>query len=109
MKRAKRTRRTFDPKEKITAVLSVWTESRSATQVCRELSVSWALLDRWQNQAMEGMLKALSPAKKERKATLNHRLARLVEKKVSGQDKRLQERLKRIQDTGKELHQQTGR
>lgn len=97
MKKTRRTRRVFDPKEKMTAVLSVWTECRTATQVCKEMSVSWTLLEKWQDQAMEGMLKALSPARAERKATLNTRLARLIDKKVNGSAAKLEKRLKKIQ------------
>lgn len=97
MKKTKRTRRVFDPKDKITAVLSIWTECRSATQVCKDMSISWALLEKWQDQAMEGMLKALSPQKAERKATLNTRLARLIDKKMNGSTGKLEKRLKKIQ------------
>ena len=97
MKKTKRTKRVFDPKEKITAVLSIWTESRSATQVCKDMSISWTLLEKWQDQAMEGMLKALSPARAEHKATLNTRLVRLIDKKVNGSAAKLEKRLKKIQ------------
>ncbi len=105
MKKAKRTRRVFDPQEKIEAVLSIWTECRTATQVCRDMSVSWATLDNWQNQAMEGMLTALSPTKAEHKATLNYRLVRLMEKKLNGNKDKLQDRLKKIQNGRKEKQQ----
>jgi len=98
MKNAKRTRRIFDPREKVMAVLAVWTEQQTPTQVCHQLSVSWALLNQWQDQAMEGMVTALSPQQAERQAALNNRLARLVEKKFTGATGKLQARLKKIQD-----------
>lgn len=94
----KRTRRVFDPQEKITAVLSIWTELKPMTQVCRELSVSWALVDQWQNQAMEGMLTALSPKRPETTRDLSPRLRKLIDKKLSGGNLvKLEKRLKTIQ------------
>ncbi|MBC2705136.1 MAG: transposase [Desulfobacula sp.] len=105
MKKIKRLRRVFKPQEKVTAVLSVWTECRTATQICREMSVSWTLLDKWQNQAMEGMLTALSPVRAEHKATLSSRLVRLMEKKLNGTGNKLQKRLKKIQNSKKKKSQ----
>ena len=94
----KRTRRVFDPKEKITAVLSVWTQQKSMTQTCKEMSISWTLLDQWQNQAMEGMLKALSPKRPNSSKELNPRLVQLIDKKLSGGNLvKLEKRLKTIQ------------
>jgi transposase-like protein len=99
MKALKRTRRIFDPEQKITAVLSIWTERRTSAQICQELDISPNLLGQWQNLAIEGMLKALDPTKKDPLPPLNHRLSRLIEKKLRGSDKKLQERLKAIQKT----------
>jgi transposase-like protein len=93
MKTAKR--RSFDPHQKITAVLAVWTERRSTSQICRELAISANLLNRWQNQAMEAMLLALSP-KKPRPA-LNSRLERLIAKNLPDPTAKLQKRLKDIE------------
>lgn len=99
MKTLKRPRRIFDPQQKITAVLSVWTERRTTAQICQEMDISPTLLGQWQNLAIEGMRKALDPKKKDPLAPLNHRLSRLIEKKLRGSDKKLQERLKAIQKT----------
>jgi transposase-like protein len=99
MKALKRTRRIFDPEQKITAVLSIWTERRTSAQICQELDISANLLGQWQNLAIEGMLKALDPTKKDPLPPLNHRLSRLIEKKLRGSDKKMQERLKAIQKT----------
>ena len=94
----KRTRRAFDPQEKITAVLSIWTESKKMSQVCREMSISWSLLDQWQNQAMEGMLTALSPKRPQTTQELPSRLQKLIDKKLSGGNLvKLEKRLKTIQ------------
>lgn len=97
MKTTQRTRRVFDPQQKITAVLSIWTERRTASQVCQELSISPTLLGQWQNLAIEGMLKSLDPKKKDPLPPLNHRLSRLIEKKLSGPKGRLEKRLQKIQ------------
>ena len=99
MNTAKRTRRIFDPEQKITAVLSVWTERRTSAQVCQELEISPNLLGQWQNLAVEGMLKSLDPTKKDPLPPLNHRLSRLIEKKLNGSEKKLEARLKAIQKT----------
>ena len=99
-KKKTRIRRKFTTQEKLKAVLMVWTQSRSATEVCREMKLSWTLLDRWQNQAMEGMLNALEPKKKEKPAPLNDRLERLLEKKLSARSGgfvKLEDRLETVQ------------
>ena len=90
-------RRVFDPQQKITAVLSIWTERRSSTQLCREMSISPTLLGQWQNQAMEGMLAALGPKTIEPLPPLSHRLSRLIEKKLADPTGKLEKRLKTIQ------------
>jgi transposase-like protein len=97
MKATVRPRRVFDPQQKITAVLSLWTERRTSAQICQELDISGHLLGQWQNLAIEGMLKALDPTKKDPLPPLNHRLSRLIEKKLKGPDKKLEERLKSVQ------------
>lgn len=97
MKTLKRSRRIFDPQQKITAVLSVWTERRTTTQICQEMEISPTLLGQWQNLAIEGMLKTLDPTKKDPLPPLNHRLTRLIEKKLAGPNRKLEERLKAVQ------------
>lgn len=99
MKTLKRPRRIFDPQQKITAVLSVWTERRTTAQSCQEMDISPTLLVQWQNLAIEGMLKTLDPTKKDPVPPLNHRLTRLIEKKLAGPSRRLEKRLKALQDT----------
>ena len=97
MKTSQRTRRVFEPQQKITAVLSIWTERRTTSQVCQELDISPTLLGQWQNLAIEGMLKALDPRKKDPLPPLNHRLSRLIEKKLAGPNGRLEKRLQQLQ------------
>ena len=95
----KRSRRSFSPEEKVKTVLLLWSDRRSVSALCREKEISWTLLDRWQNLAMEGMVKALTPESREKLPALSGRLEKLLEKKVvrrSGVVK-LEERLKTIQ------------
>lgn len=95
-----RTRRTFTVEEKLKAVLSVWTERRTGMEICREMNLTWSLLDRWQNQAMEGMLSALEQKKKEKSPALNDRLEKLLEKKLSSRKDglgKLENRLEAVQ------------
>jgi len=96
MKRTKQ-RRSFDPHQKITAVLSVWTERRTTSQMCQELSISSSLLNQWQNQAMEAMVTALSPKRPGQSETLNPRLSRLIDKNLPDPTAKLQKRLKAIE------------
>lgn len=96
--KTRKTRRVFDPKQKITAVLSIWTEQKTLSQVCSEMRISWTLIDRWQNRAMEGMLAALSPKKPKDPQQLNRRLIHLIDKKLNSSNLvNLEKRLKKIQ------------
>jgi transposase-like protein len=101
MKTTQRTRRIFEPQQKITAVLSIWTERRTTAQVCQEMEISPALLGQWQNLAIEAMLKALDPTKKDPLPPLNQRLSRLIEKKLAEPGSRLEKRLATIQKAKK--------
>jgi transposase-like protein len=85
--------------ERCRAVLSVWTERRKPGEVCRELGVTWNLLNQWQDLAMEGMLLALQPrVSMEKAVALNPRLAVLLERKSKGGAmKGLERRLVRLQ------------
>lgn len=99
IKKKPRVRRKFSAEEKLKAVLMIWTEKLSGTELCKQMNLSWALLDRWQNQAMEGMLSALEPKKKEDAPLLNIRLEKLLEKKLAsrGNYKKLEGRLESLQ------------
>lgn len=99
-KKRTRVRRIFTVEEKLKAILSVWTERRSGTEICKEMNLSWTLLDRWQNQAMEGMLGALEQKKKEAIPILNTRLRKLLDKKLASRSDgivKLEERLETVQ------------
>lgn len=97
----KTNRRGFNPQDKIMAVLSVWTERRTSTQMCQEMSISSSLLNQWQNLAMEGMVMALSPKRPEKPATLNARLTRLIKKNLADPTAKLEKRLKAVQEAAK--------
>ena len=99
MNTSKQTRRVFDPQQKITAVLSIWSERRTSAQLCQEMDISPALLGQWQNLAIEGMLRALDPKQKDPLPPINHRLARLIENKLGGATGKLEKRLRAIQKT----------
>jgi transposase-like protein len=94
---AKQTRRVFEPQQKITAVLSLWSERRTNAQLCQEMEISAALLGQWQNLAIEGMLRALDPRQKDPLPLVNQRLSRLIEKKLGGPTGKLEKRLRAIQ------------
>jgi transposase-like protein len=90
-------RRSFEPQQKITAVLSIWSERRTTAQLCQEMDISPGLLGQWQNLAIEGMLRALDPKKKDPLPPINQRLSRLIEKKLAGSTGKLEKRLRAIQ------------
>jgi len=85
--------------ERCQAVLTLWTERRKPGEICREMGVTWGVLQQWQDRAMEGMLLALQPrVPVERGVALNPRLAVLLEKKSrAGLLKGLDRRLKKLQ------------
>jgi hypothetical protein len=93
--------------EKCRAVLSIWTERRKPSEICRELSVPWMALSYWQKRAMEGMLQALEPrVRLEKGPALSPRLQAMLEKRrlslltVPPQD-RLEKMLSKAQDARK--------
>lgn len=100
----KRGYRTFTAMEKAKAVLSIWSERRRPSDVCRELGLKWAHVNHWQKAALEGMLKSLEPKNskdKEMKPAIGDRLKKLLEKQKEDQEKthtKLQQRLEKIQE-----------
>ena len=77
--------------EKCRAVLSIWSEKRKASEVCREMGMGTSLLCQWQDAAMEGMLAALEPRWKEEAhcPALQPKLRRLLERKIGEKEGRL--------------------
>jgi transposase-like protein len=91
--------------EKCRAVLSVWTERRKPSAVCRELGVKWMILKHWQNRALEGMLRALEPRRSAEQGTelsprlqslLDHREKSMLVKSAGRMESRLSTRMAAI-------------
>ena len=89
----------YSAQDKAQAVLSVWTERASASEVCRQLHVSWITVQQWQERAMEGMLQALEPRVNLAKgAALSPRLQALLAKRLRpANTRKLAQRLEQIQ------------
>ena len=84
-KKKKTVPRRFTAAEKCRAVLALWTERLSVSDLCRELGVTWSVLSVWQEQAMDGMLQALEPKRMVPvgPSMLNSRLRGLLERKTA--------------------------
>lgn len=52
-------RRIYRAKEKAQAVLSLWSGRRVASRICRDLRISWGMLNSWERKAIWGMMKGL--------------------------------------------------
>ena len=100
-KRRQRVSLSFSAEEKAQAVMAIWTEKISQNEICRQLQINYVTLQTWQRRAMEGMLQALEDhARLADGAALSPRLRKLMERQSSstpGSEKRLEDRLKAIQ------------
>ena len=79
----RRPARHYSGLQKSEAVLSVWSERRRPAEVCRELGISWQVLNQWQNRALEGMVATLEPrtsTEEQRPPALSARLEKLLAK-----------------------------
>jgi hypothetical protein len=109
-KRARSQAASYTAHQKCQAILSVWMEKRSPSEICRELSITWTILNQWQERAMEGMLQALTPRVALTKgASLSPRLRALLEKKQAAcfPSRKLTEKLKDIQQQSEPATPQT--
>lgn len=82
----RRASRNLSPEEKCKAVLALWSGAQSANALCRELAVQRPQLERWEQLALEGMLKQLEnprQAGEAPKAKLPKHLERLLERQLS--------------------------
>lgn len=76
-------------KAKCQAILAIWTEKATISAVCRELSLQRAQVERLEALALEGMLQALQPRPRGRRASaatpesLPNRLTKLLERKFN--------------------------
>lgn len=95
-----RERRVFGAKEKCEAVLAVWSERRTPTEVCRGLGIPWQQLNGWQKVAMEALIKGLEPRQgQEPRPSLSPRVQTLLGKTDSrvSRPSKLEKRLETIQ------------
>lgn len=100
----------YTAQQKVEAVLSVWTERRGPSEVCKELGIAWTILNQWQERAMEGMLQALeSRLNLDKGPALSPRLRQMLQKKADGTFplRKLQQRLKGAQEASR-VPQETG-
>ena len=77
----------------------MWTERCTASEVCRQLHLTWITFQQWQQRAMEGMLQALEPRVNLAKgAALSPRLLALLQKRqTAANTRKLAQRLEQIQ------------
>jgi len=80
----RRKTRVFSAKEKVQAVMSLWSGRRSASELMRQLEVPWGILRHWEQRALSGMLTALDPTWKQVKEqpSLPQRVERLIEQAI---------------------------
>ena len=83
MNAAKR-RRTYTAEQKCRVVLAMWTRKKKGTELCREVGITWQMLNRWQGMAMEGLVRGLRPREGERKSgpALGRQVRQLLDRKV---------------------------
>ena len=80
----KRNRNNYSSKQKVEAVLSVWTEQSTQTQLCKSMGISSVTLMKWQEIAMAAMLEALEGGESKPQAkSLSPRLENLLSRQVS--------------------------
>ena len=96
-------RRRFTGQQKSEAVLSVWSERRKPSEVCRELQINYATLHSWQRQGLEAMIKVLEPKVKteaEQGPALGPKLEKLLVQASQrvGKLTKLEKRLEKLQE-----------
>lgn len=81
---AEAAKREISAAERCRAVLSIWSASKTPSQVSREYGIQWTVLNSWEKRAMQGMLRALEPRRKQSTQSKNlpHRLETLLEKNM---------------------------
>ena len=96
------TKRKYSAMEQCRALLLIWSERRTPTEVSRELKISGGLLALWQERALEGMLTALEPREgargPEQGPALCGRVKKMLEKMTADREglARLHGRLARL-------------
>lgn len=79
-----RRRRTYTAEQKCRVVLAMWTGKKKGTELCREVGITWQMLNQWQGLAMEGLVRELRPREGEGKTgpALGRQVRKLLERKV---------------------------
>jgi transposase-like protein len=84
--------------QKAEAVLKVWAQASTPSRICREMNITWTILNHWQQRAMEGMLQALEPyVQLDKGQALSPRLQELIRKRSSIPKEKLTARLRRLE------------
>lgn len=98
--RKRRERREFPARVKCEAVLALWSDRRTPTEICEELEIPWQQLQNWQGQALEAMIIRLEPRPTMSEPALSKRLQKLLEQTEArtSRKSRLEERLEKIQN-----------
>ncbi len=94
----------YSARERAAAVLSIWTERRRPSEVCKEMAINTAMLMQWEDRALSGMLQSLQPRSRsetEKGPALSAKLERLLARQLSqgeGKLARLERRLLKLQE-----------
>jgi len=88
----------YSAAQRAEAVLKIWAERQTPAQICREMMITWTILNQWEKRAMEGMLQALEPrVRLDRGPALSSRLQNLLAKRqASFPAERLRRKLKNL-------------
>lgn len=97
-RRARTPSREYSAAQRAEAVLKIWAERQTPAQICREMGITWTILNQWENRAMEGLLQALEPrGRLDKGPALSPRLqSLLVKRQPSFPAERLHRRLKSL-------------
>ena len=92
----------YSAQQRTQAVLSIWSERRHVREVCRELAIHPRLLYAWERRALQAMLKALEPARRQDLGpALSPKLERLLQRQAlqqKGRMAKLEKRLAELQE-----------
>lgn len=88
-RKARKPRKSYNARVKVQTVLLLWNGQRKASEICREMAISWGVLSQWQERAMEGMLAYLEPKCREehRNTSLTGRLKELLDRKATERER----------------------
>ncbi len=88
----------YNAAQRAEAVLKIWAERQKPAEICREMRITWTILNQWEKRAMEGMLQALEPhVHLDKGPALSSRLQNLLAKRQpSFPAERLRRKLKNL-------------